>query len=80
MTPLDYLRLWFVGLDSDLQYEVAFTLILALEDGFRGRRFQSERDFVRAFEAWLADERSTLGTHLRQAFAELTAGFPGLLR
>ncbi len=33
-----------------------------------------------AFEAWLADERSTLGAHLRQAFAELTAGFPGLLR
>ncbi len=33
-----------------------------------------------AFEAWLADERSALGTHLRQAFAELTAGFPGLLR
>lgn len=33
-----------------------------------------------AFEAWLADERSALGTHLRLAFAELTAGFPGLLR
>jgi mycofactocin system transcriptional regulator len=33
-----------------------------------------------AFEAWLADERSTLGGHLRAAFAELTAGFPGLLR
>ncbi len=32
-----------------------------------------------AFEAWLADERSALGTHLREAFAELTAGFPRLL-
>jgi mycofactocin system transcriptional regulator len=33
-----------------------------------------------AFEAWLSDERSALGTHLRQAFAELTAGFPALRR
>lgn len=33
-----------------------------------------------AFQAWLADERSALGGHLRQAFAELTAGFPGLSR
>ena len=33
-----------------------------------------------AFQAWLSDERSALGTHLRQAFAELTAGFPALLR
>ncbi|MGY2127993.1 mycofactocin system transcriptional regulator [Blastococcus sp. SYSU DS0617] len=33
-----------------------------------------------AFEAWLADEHSALGSHLRQAFAELTAGFPSLSR
>jgi TetR/AcrR family transcriptional regulator, regulator of mycofactocin system len=33
-----------------------------------------------AFQAWLADERSALGTHLRQAFDELTAGFPALMR
>jgi hypothetical protein len=32
MTPLDHLRLWFVGLDSDLQYEIAFALVPALED------------------------------------------------
>src|SRR5215207_3224343 len=57
MTPLDHLRLWFVGLDSDLQYEIAFALVPALEDGFRGRCFQSKRDFVRAFEAWLAPTR-----------------------
>ena len=57
MSPLDHLRLWFVGLDSDLQYEIAFALVPALEDNFRGRRFQSERDFVRAFEAWLAPTR-----------------------
>jgi mycofactocin system transcriptional regulator len=31
-----------------------------------------------AFEAWLADERSTLGRHLRLAFAEITDGFPSL--
>jgi hypothetical protein len=57
MTPLDHLRLWFVCLDSDLQGEIAFTLVPALGDEFRGRRFQSERDFVRAFEAWLAPTR-----------------------
>lgn len=33
-----------------------------------------------AFETWLADEHSALGGHLRQAFAELTAGFPSLSR
>jgi len=31
-----------------------------------------------AFEAWLADERSTLTGHLHRAFDELTAGFPSL--
>lgn len=31
-----------------------------------------------AFEAWLADERSSLGRHLHRAFDELTAGFPSL--
>lgn len=31
-----------------------------------------------AFQAWLADEHSVLGGHLRSAFAELTDGFPGL--
>jgi mycofactocin system transcriptional regulator len=31
-----------------------------------------------AFEAWLADERSSLGGHLRLAFDEITAGFPSL--
>ena len=39
MTPLDHLRRWFVGLDSDLQYEIAFALIPALEGDFKGRRF-----------------------------------------
>jgi mycofactocin system transcriptional regulator len=31
-----------------------------------------------AFEAWLVDERSTLGRHLHLAFAEITDGFPSL--
>jgi TetR/AcrR family transcriptional regulator, regulator of mycofactocin system len=31
-----------------------------------------------AFEAWLAEPRSDLGRHLRLAFDEITAGFPGL--
>ena len=57
MTPLDHLRLWFVGLDSDLQYENAFALIPALEGDFKGRRFPSERDFIKALEAWLAPTR-----------------------
>ena len=59
MSPLDHLRLWFVGLDSDLQGEIAFALVPALEDNFRGRRFQSERDFIKALEAWLAPTRFT---------------------
>ena len=59
MSPLDHLRLWFVGLDSDLQGEIAFALVPALEDDFRGRRFQSERDFIKALEAWLAPTRFT---------------------
>lgn len=33
-----------------------------------------------AFEAWLADERSSLGGHLHLAFAEITDGFPSLRR
>ena len=33
-----------------------------------------------AFEAWLADERSSLGRHLRLAFDEITEGFPSLRR
>jgi len=33
-----------------------------------------------AFEAWLADDRSSLGRHLHLAFAELTDGFPSLRR
>ena len=57
MTPLDHLRLWFVGLDSDLQYEIAFALVPALEDDSKGRRLQSERDFIKALEAWLAPAR-----------------------
>jgi mycofactocin system transcriptional regulator len=31
-----------------------------------------------AFEAWLADERSSLTRHLHRAFAEMAAGFPSL--
>jgi len=31
-----------------------------------------------AFEAWLADERSSLTEHLDRAFAEMAAGFPSL--
>jgi len=31
-----------------------------------------------AFQAWLADDHSSLGRHLHRAFDELTAGFPGL--
>ena len=62
MTPLDHLRLWFVGLNSDLQYEIAFALVPALEDDFRGRRFKSERDFIKALEAWLAPTRSAYRT------------------
>ncbi len=57
MSPLDHLRLWFVGLDSDLQGEIAFALVPALEDDSKGRRFQSERDFIKALEAWLAPTR-----------------------
>ena len=59
MTPLDHLRLWFVGLDSDLQYEIAFALVPALVDAFKGQRFRSERDFIKALEAWLAPSRFT---------------------
>ncbi len=33
-----------------------------------------------AFEAWLADERSSLGRHLHRAFDEMAAGFPQLRR
>jgi mycofactocin system transcriptional regulator len=33
-----------------------------------------------AFEAWLADEHSTLGGHLRRAFEEMAGGFPSLSR
>ena len=33
-----------------------------------------------AFEFWLADERTPLGQQLREAFAQLTAGFPALAR
>ena len=57
MTPLDHFRLWFVGLEADLRYEIAFALVPALEDSFKGSRFQSERDFVRALESWLAPPR-----------------------
>jgi hypothetical protein len=59
MIPLDHLRLWFVGLDSDLQYKIAFTLVPALVDDFKGHRFRSERDFIKALEAWLAPSRFT---------------------
>jgi mycofactocin system transcriptional regulator len=31
-----------------------------------------------AFEAWLADERSSLTRHLHRAFEEMAAGFPSL--
>jgi mycofactocin system transcriptional regulator len=31
-----------------------------------------------AFQAWLADDHSSLGRHLHRALDELTAGFPGL--
>jgi hypothetical protein len=31
-----------------------------------------------AFEAWLADERSSLAGYLHQAFDELTGAFPSL--
>ncbi|MGY2064143.1 mycofactocin system transcriptional regulator [Blastococcus sp. SYSU DS0619] len=31
-----------------------------------------------AFEAWLADGDSSLAAHLREAFAEMAAGFPSL--
>jgi mycofactocin system transcriptional regulator len=33
-----------------------------------------------AFEAWLADERSSLARHLKLAFEEMAAGFPSLGR
>ncbi len=33
-----------------------------------------------AFEAWLADERSSLARHLHLAFDEMAAGFPSLAR
>jgi mycofactocin system transcriptional regulator len=33
-----------------------------------------------AFEAWLADERSSLTSHLHLAFDEMAAGFPSLSR
>jgi TetR/AcrR family transcriptional regulator, regulator of mycofactocin system len=33
-----------------------------------------------AFEAWLADERSSLARHLHLAFDEMAAGFPSLRR
>ncbi len=54
LTPLDHLRLWFVGLDREAQFDVAFLLSAALVEDLRGRRLRSERDFVAALEAWLA--------------------------
>lgn len=54
MTPLDHLRLWFASLDETLQHEIAFALVPALSEDFQGRRFQSERDFIRAFNEWLS--------------------------
>ena len=59
MTPLDHLRHWFVGLDSDLQYEIAFALVPALVDDFKAQRFRSERGFTKALEAWLSPSRFT---------------------
>ena len=54
MTPLVHLRLWFVGLDGDVQFDVAYMLSGALIEDWRGRRLRSERDFIAAVEAWLA--------------------------
>ena len=59
MTPLDHLRSSFVRLDEDVQYVIGFALVPALVDDFKGRRFQSERDFIKALEAWLAPTRFT---------------------
>jgi hypothetical protein len=59
VTPLDHLRHWFVGLDSDLQYEIAFALVPALVDDFKAQRFRSERGFTKALEAWLSPSRFT---------------------
>ncbi|HEV2558286.1 MAG TPA: hypothetical protein VGU45_06635 [Microvirga sp.] len=54
LTPLDHLRLWYVGLDREAQFDLAFSLGAALIEDLRGRRLRSERDFIAALEAWLA--------------------------
>ena len=59
MTPLDHLRSSFVRLDEDVQYVIRFALVPALADDLRAKRTRSERDFIKALEAWLAPSRFT---------------------
>ena len=54
MTPLDQLRSSFVRLDEDAQCVIGFALVPALVDGPRAKRTRSERDLIKALEAWLA--------------------------
>ena len=45
MTRFDHLRLWFDGLDEDLQHAIGFALVPVLVDDLRAQRTRSERDF-----------------------------------
>jgi hypothetical protein len=58
MTPFDHLRLWFDGLDEDLQHAIGFALVPVLVDDLRAQRTRSERDF-KALEAPLTPSRFT---------------------
>ena len=59
MTPLDHLRLQFVGLNEEPQYVIGFAIVSALANDPTAKRIRSERDFVKAQEASLALSRLT---------------------
>lgn len=59
MTPLDHLRLQFVGLNEDPQYVIGSALVSPLADDPTVKRTRSERDFAKALEASLALSRLT---------------------
>ena len=59
MTPFDHLRLWFDGLDEDLQHAIGFALVPVLVDDLRAQRTRPERDFTKALEAPLTPSRFT---------------------
>ena len=59
MTPFDQFRLWFDGLDEDLQHAIGFALVPVLVDDLRAQRTRPERNFTKALEAPLTPSRFT---------------------